>query len=149
MVPAARIPNPDQIRACASQRDHLRLALRGDFSCREQIAKSPLYGGFSLSGAGTRSRTPDLMITNQLLYQLSYAGEMRQGRELFPFVPGPARIRRPLRAIRANSAATQGHTILAVLLDNRLRARANRQGHVDVVDGAFTHIGFNHRLQSQ
>ena len=26
------------------------------------------------SGAGKRSRTPDLMITNQLLYQLSYAG---------------------------------------------------------------------------
>jgi hypothetical protein len=25
-------------------------------------------------GAGKRSRTPDLMITNQLLYQLSYAG---------------------------------------------------------------------------
>ncbi len=26
------------------------------------------------SGAGTRSRTRDLLITNQLLYQLSYAG---------------------------------------------------------------------------
>ena len=26
------------------------------------------------NGAGTRNRTPDLMITNQLLYQLSYAG---------------------------------------------------------------------------
>ena len=26
------------------------------------------------NGAGTRSRTPDLLITSQLLYQLSYAG---------------------------------------------------------------------------
>ena len=29
------------------------------------------------SGAGTRSRTPDLLITSQLLYQLSYAGIIR------------------------------------------------------------------------
>ena len=28
----------------------------------------------SKNGAGTRSRTPDLLITSQLLYQLSYAG---------------------------------------------------------------------------
>ena len=26
-------------------------------------------------GAGTRTRTEDLLITNQLLYQLSYAGQ--------------------------------------------------------------------------
>jgi hypothetical protein len=30
---------------------------------------------FDFTGAGTRSRTRDLLITNQLLYQLSYAGE--------------------------------------------------------------------------
>ncbi len=29
---------------------------------------------FRLDGAGTRNRTQDLLITNQLLYQLSYAG---------------------------------------------------------------------------
>ena len=29
---------------------------------------------FQISGAGKRSRTPDLRITNALLYQLSYAG---------------------------------------------------------------------------
>ena len=29
-----------------------------------------------LYGAGTRNRTTDLLITNQLLYQLSYAGLM-------------------------------------------------------------------------
>ena len=46
---------------------------------------SGLHGvsGFSwdflkrLDGAGTRIRTGDLLITNQLLYQLSYAGEGR------------------------------------------------------------------------
>ncbi len=30
--------------------------------------------GPCLVGAGTRSRTRDLLITNQLLYQLSYTG---------------------------------------------------------------------------
>ena len=29
------------------------------------------------SGAGTKSRTRDLLITNQLLYQLSYTGELQ------------------------------------------------------------------------
>ena len=29
---------------------------------------------YSINGAGGRIRTPDLLITNQLLYQLSYAG---------------------------------------------------------------------------
>ena len=29
---------------------------------------------FDLYGAGTKSRTRDLLITSQLLYQLSYAG---------------------------------------------------------------------------
>ncbi len=33
-----------------------------------------LKGFFRLDGAGTRNRTQDLLITNQLLYQLSYAG---------------------------------------------------------------------------
>jgi len=31
-----------------------------------------------LDGAGEVNRTPDLLITNQLLYQLSYTGEGRQ-----------------------------------------------------------------------
>jgi hypothetical protein len=31
-----------------------------------------------VSGAGGRTRTDDLLITNQLLYQLSYAGWNRQ-----------------------------------------------------------------------
>ena len=38
------------------------------------LGKSPIFG-FGLpvrTGAGRRTRTPDLLITNQLLYQLSY-----------------------------------------------------------------------------
>ena len=31
--------------------------------------------GLFLYGAGTKSRTRDLLITSQLLYQLSYTGE--------------------------------------------------------------------------
>ena len=35
----------------------------------DDSAESPIY-----LGAGSRIRTDDLLITNQLLYQLSYAG---------------------------------------------------------------------------
>ena len=38
--------------------------------------KGPAFlQGLDIPGAGTRIRTGDLLITNQLLYQLSYAGE--------------------------------------------------------------------------
>jgi hypothetical protein len=38
----------------------------------ELVSSDP--GILGKNGAGTRSRTRDLLITNQLLYQLSYAG---------------------------------------------------------------------------
>jgi hypothetical protein len=42
---------------------------------KPQTQKGQPFGlPFSLSGAGNRSRTYDLRITNALLYQLSYAG---------------------------------------------------------------------------
>ena len=48
--------------------------------CSDAKRKGPLLTeGPFLFGAGTRSRTRDLLITNQLLYQLSYAGDIRQG----------------------------------------------------------------------
>ncbi len=51
--------------------------------------KRPRVGALILRkiGAGTRNRTTDLLITNQLLYQLSYAGEMTvlQRAALFAF----------------------------------------------------------------
>ena len=41
------------------------------------------YSFFSLNGAGGRTRTPDLLITNQLLYQLSYTSESLNARILY------------------------------------------------------------------
>ena len=38
----------------------------------------------TLNGAGRRTRTPDLLITNQLLYQLSYTGGSNRTRLLQP-----------------------------------------------------------------
>ena len=35
-----------------------------------------MVGAVLKYGAGTRSRTPDLLITSQLLYRLSYTGMM-------------------------------------------------------------------------
>ena len=44
------------------------------FQNKRQIKKGWIKSNPLTTGAGKRSRTPDLMITNQLLYQLSYAG---------------------------------------------------------------------------
>ena len=45
------------------------------------LGKSPLLS-CCLNGAGRRTRTPDLLITNQLLYQLSYTGGSNRTRLL-------------------------------------------------------------------
>ena len=39
------------------------------------------------AGAGRRTRTPDLLITNQLLYRLSYTGDSRGTRVLYHGFP--------------------------------------------------------------
>jgi hypothetical protein len=52
----------------------------------QQNDKAQLYGPGSVSdfiGAGEKSRTPDLRITNALLYQLSYAGQPLWSKALF------------------------------------------------------------------
>ena len=48
------------------------------------LGKSPIFTICfrSLYGAGRRTRTPDLLITNQLLYQLSYTGSSNRTRLL-------------------------------------------------------------------
>ena len=56
-----------------------RYVIRRRFITGQQNAfgrndKAPHYCEASLYGAGTRSRTRDLLITSQLLYQLSYTG---------------------------------------------------------------------------
>ncbi|KTC98351.1 hypothetical protein Lery_0976 [Legionella erythra] len=43
------------------------------FSFRKWLKSSALAHGTRIGGAGTRNRTRDLLITSQLLYQLSYA----------------------------------------------------------------------------
>lgn len=49
---------------------------RGPCELQTTETTKPLHfcRGFVLYGAGTRSRTRDLLITSQLLYQLSYTG---------------------------------------------------------------------------
>ena len=44
--------------------------------CEAQVPKTCVSTNSTTwaTGAGTRTRTADLLITNQLLYQLSYAG---------------------------------------------------------------------------
>ena len=56
------------------------------------MKKGPIKGP-RLIGAGTRNRTTDLLITNQLLYQLSYAGFLTvlQRAALFAFAMQSAR----------------------------------------------------------
>jgi hypothetical protein len=46
---------------------------KNDAKPGDQAKKKPLHEGLGI-GAGTMSRTRDLLITSQLLYQLSYAG---------------------------------------------------------------------------
>ncbi len=48
-------------------------------------------GWRSLRGADGRTRTGDLLITNQLLYQLSYVGMARGARDRPGFAGGPIR----------------------------------------------------------
>ena len=53
--------------------------------------KKPAHGGLLantwIAGAAETTRTSDLLITNQLLYQLSYSSE---GRRLYGLAPAPA-----------------------------------------------------------
>ena len=61
----------------------------------------PVRGGlFTSSGAGERSRTPDLRITNALLYQLSYTGKNQNLFKpcLYYLVIRPLAARKPCRA---------------------------------------------------
>src|SRR5690554_190560 len=55
---------------------------------RPTLKSWPIYL-FSLVGADERSRTPDLLITNELLYQLSYIGVQPIAVNLCPLLPSP------------------------------------------------------------
>ena len=47
------------------------------------LGNSPIFYFQELIGAGRRIRTPDLLITNQLLYRLSYTGVLNRTRLLY------------------------------------------------------------------
>ena len=66
-------------------------------------------------------RTRDLLITNQLLYQLSYAGK---GGELFAILRSQTRPSVALLCLRAGRRIAQHDLVLAVLFDDRARAPA-------------------------
>ena len=51
------------------------------------------------TGAGERSRTPDLLITNELLYQLSYTGEVENYSEVFWLISAFRQCRRTVLAV--------------------------------------------------
>ena len=89
------------------------------------VESAPQDGALTrrLYGAGTMIRTRDLLITNQLLYQLSYAGE---GGELFAILPGHTRPSVALSCLRAGRRIAQHDLVLAVLFDDRTRAPAWR-----------------------
>ena len=60
------------MRGSARLRDWQQGAWQGRHGARK--AKGHRKGGLLGFGAGEESRTPDLRITNALLYQLSYTG---------------------------------------------------------------------------
>jgi hypothetical protein len=61
-------------------------------------------------GAGRRIRTDDLLITNQLLYQLSYAGN--DGRSL---AQRPRRDKRAAPYMRERASTVSGSAVSSVL----------------------------------
>jgi hypothetical protein len=92
-------------------------------------AKGPFTGPF-VFGAGTRSRTRDLLITNQLLYQLSYAGIVpaiaAEGCELLAFRDADSRPGVTLAASRTAGGIAQLYLVLTVLFDYRAGTPARR-----------------------
>ncbi len=101
------------------------------------LARSPYL--IVLYGAGTKSRTRDLLITNQLLYQLSYAGQIgsraTRGARIIGFsdLSDKGFSRRLFRTLRCVS---QQDLVFAVFLDDRTGAMARRKRDVDKEHGA-------------
>ena len=100
----ATIPYPPMPADLASQhplQNKLRLmVVRGGFEppkLARQIysliplaTREPHHNHFiAPTGAGTRSRTQDLLITSQLLYQLSYTGLGNEVGRILLIAPGP------------------------------------------------------------
>ncbi len=91
-----------------------------------------------LYGAGTKSRTRDLLITNQLLYQLSYAGVIGHAdgaaAELFSFRGGLTRALNKLS--RTGRRISQQYPILAVFFHDGNGTPARWQANINKIHGA-------------
>ena len=72
-----KIDGIHKVLAESTERQNEKTRQKAGFSGIPEILKA--FSG-TLYGAGTRSRTRDLLITSQLLYQLSYTGVL--GRRL-------------------------------------------------------------------
>lgn len=72
-----KIDGIHKVFAESTERQNEKTRQKAGFSGVPEILKA--FSG-TLYGAGTRSRTRDLLITSQLLYQLSYTGVL--GRRL-------------------------------------------------------------------
>lgn len=57
-----------------SKEDHHEYGKVSEHFSLAPAATAQIWGTGDVAGAGSRNRTRDLLITNQLLYQLSYAG---------------------------------------------------------------------------
>ena len=92
-----------------------------------------------LYGAGTKSRTRDLLITNQLLYQLSYAGMVSHAgsaaAELFSFRGCVTRALNTLS--RTSRSISQQYAILAVFLDDGTSTPARWQPDIHEIHGTL------------
>ena len=75
-------------------------SLEGCDSTIELLPLSPPSG--ALSGAGEGTRTPDRLITNQMLYQLSYAGARRPHQHTAELASGQPPQRRQTRSLAGN-----------------------------------------------
>ena len=117
-----------QPQSCIENGDLPCGALPGD-PVTTQMPRAPSLGP-SVFGAGTRSRTRDLLITNQLLYQLSYAGAIAaidgDSRELLAFRVADSRAGVTSKAARTACSIAQLHLVLTVLFDYRAGTPARR-----------------------
>jgi hypothetical protein len=66
--------------AARAAQQWMRSSVRGSNGVNGPVTHLPYSVFLRKDGAGTRTRTEDLLITNQLLYQLSYAGQARDVR---------------------------------------------------------------------
>ena len=79
-----------------------------------------------LYGAGTKSRTRDLLITNQLLYQLSYTGFLGVWARIIRLATAYDKSFSAVCSLRAAGDLTHPHQFFAVAFDHGAGALPRR-----------------------